>query len=213
MFIFAHAGIALGTAVLLNAALSRRRISSNEVNGLEPRTGSLSEKRSPKTYSQSRATTWLTSLANRVDIRVLLIGSLLPDIIDKPIGQYLFRDTFSNGRIFSHTLLFLTLISLGGLLVYWRGRKTWLLALAFGTLIHLVLDVMWLTPRTFLWPLYGFSFGRIDLSHWIQDMLDGLLNQPVVVLPELAGAIVIGWFLWLLFRRGTVRAFLRSGRV
>ena len=64
---------------------------------------------------------WFDALARRVDIRLLAIGSLLPDIIDKPVGQVFFRGTFSDGRIFSHTLLFLALVSLGG---YARRRRT-----------------------------------------------------------------------------------------
>ena len=46
---------------------------------------------------------WLALPRGGIDYRVLLVGSLLPDIIDKPVGQVLFHDTFSNGRIFCHT--------------------------------------------------------------------------------------------------------------
>jgi len=93
------------------------------------------------------------------------LGSLLPDIIDKPVGQFFFRDTFSNGRIFCHTLLFLILITLAGLCLYRSRGKTWLLGFSFGTFMHLIQDQMWLEPRTFLWPLYGFAFEKIDLTH------------------------------------------------
>ena len=83
MLIFGHAGITLGAAVIVSSVAYNRK--SQDV-----------EKRSN-----------LSSLPAYLDIRLLLIGSLLPDIIDKPVGQLIFRETFSNGRIFSHTLLFL----------------------------------------------------------------------------------------------------------
>jgi inner membrane protein len=211
MLVFGHTVVTMGAALLLNRALTKsqthRRV--NESRGKpRPRPGIPSQN-----WSSDGIVSWFTSLANRIDIRLLLVGSLLPDIIDKPVGVFLFRDTFSNGRIFCHTLLFLILITLGGLYLYRSRNKTWLLVLSFGTFTHLILDRMWLTPRTLLWPLYGFSFERIDLSHWLQDMLYVLLNYPALGIVELVGAVAVIWFLWLLVRRGNLYAFIRNGQV
>lgn len=164
----------------------------------------------------SSAVSWLTSLGNRVDIRLLLIGSLLPDIADKPLGLFLFQDIFGTGTIFCHTLLFLIVITLVGLYLYRSRKKTWLLVLSFGTFTHLILDMMWLTPRTLLWPLYGLSFERYDfinLSYWIQKMLDNIFIDLAIGITELMGAAIVIWFVWLLVRRGNFCAFLRNGRV
>jgi hypothetical protein len=50
----------------------------------------------------------------RMDYRLVVIGSLLPDLIDKPIGRILFQNRFESGRVFAHTLAFvLVLISIG----------------------------------------------------------------------------------------------------
>lgn len=47
-----------------------------------------------------------------VDYRLLLVASLLPDLIDKPIG-YLFRAyPIISGRHYGHSLLFLTIFSI-----------------------------------------------------------------------------------------------------
>ena len=140
------------------------------------------------------------------------MGSLLPDIIDKPVGQFFFRDTFSNGRIFYNTLLFLILITIGGLYLYCNRKKTWLLVFSFGTFTHLVLDGMWLTPQTLLWPLYGFSFERLDLSYWGEDLFYNLLTNPLVWISELVGISLISWFAWLLVRKGAIGTFIRKGR-
>ncbi len=138
----------------------------------------------------------ITSVSRSINIRLLLIGSLLPDIFDKPIGQLFFVEYFSNGRIFGHTLLFLVLITIIGLFLYKSRNNTWLLVLSFGTFMHLILDAMWLTPQTLFWPLYGFTFERIDLSSWIQDIFGSLASNPLVYLPELAGFVLVAWFMW-----------------
>ena len=84
MLVFGHLGITLGAAVLLDGALSRS-LPSCDV----PANPGGRETRPVK-----------PSLLSRIDLRLLLIGSLLPDIVDKPIGTVLFRSTFENGRIF-----------------------------------------------------------------------------------------------------------------
>ncbi len=48
----------------------------------------------------------------KIDYRFLIVGAILPDLIDKPIGQYIFVSTFSNGRIFGHTILFVLLLAM-----------------------------------------------------------------------------------------------------
>jgi hypothetical protein len=214
MLLFGHTGITLAAAVLLNGTLAKSHILPTrryELRGHPP----LSSGEPSGQNRSSGAVSWLTSLADRIDIRLLLIGSLLPDLIDKPIGRFFFTGTFSN-RMFCHTLIFLIVITLSGLYLYWSRKKTWLLVLAFGTFTHLILDTMWLFPRTLLWPLYGISFERyalIDLSHWIKHMVYALFTYPAICIPELAGAVVVTWFVWLLVRRGKLRTFIRNGQV
>ena len=99
-------------------------------------------------------------LGDYIDYRFLLVGSLLPDIIDKPIGGILFFSVFQNSRIFAHTLLFSVLLIALGVFVQSRLRRPWLLALGFGSLGHLVLDEMWRYPETLLWPAYGWVFPK-----------------------------------------------------
>jgi inner membrane protein len=210
MLVFGHIAIPLGAVILLNGALTRnqanRRVNESRGNP-QP-----SPEAPPQNHSSSDTASRFASLINRIDMRLLIIGSLLPDIIDKPVGVFLFRDTFSNGRIFSHTLLFLILITLGGLYLYWRRNTLWLLVLSFGTFVHLILDQMWLTPQTLFWPLYGFSFPKTNLTHWTWDMFHALLTYPPVWISELAGAVIVGCFVWLLIRRGNLYAFIRNGR-
>ena len=161
----------------------------------------------------NRKPSWFASLSRYLDIRWLLVGSLLPDIIDKPVGQYIFRDAFNNGRIFSHTLLFFIVISTVGIFLYKKQRRTWLLALAAGTFTHLLLDEIWQTPVTLFWPLLGFSFPREELAGWASDIWSALFSEPRVYIPEIVGLVILLVLgIYLIKRRG-LGAFLKNGKV
>lgn len=212
MLIFGHTGITLAAAVLLNGTLIKRHTLTNRVVRLRGQLQASSGKLASQDSSSGGIVSWFTSLSNRINIGLLLIGSLLPDIVDKPAGVFLFRDMFSSGRTFCHTLLFLILITLGGLCQYLTRKKTWLLVLSFGTFMHLIFDLMWLTPQTLLWPLYGFSFAKMDLTYWTWDMVYTLLTKPMVYIPELVGAAIVVWFVSLLVRKGKLCTFIRHGQ-
>ena len=150
---------------------------------------------------------------NSEDIRVLLIGSLLPDIIDKPIGYLFFRNAISTGKAFAHTLLFLFIVAVAGAYLYKRHGKTGLLVISFGIFTHLVFDQMWRNPQALFWPLLGTTFPRGDAATWIPNMLKGLLTDPQIYIPELVGLAILIWFLLTLARRRKVLYFLRYGRL
>ena len=194
MLVFGHAGITLCTAAVLVSAFRERQ-----------RTRTL-------TGFLKCIPSWFHSLGNYIDIRILLIGSLLPDIIDKPVGQFFFRETFNNGRIFSHTLLFLLLLTVAGVLIYKKYSKTWLITCSFGTFSHLVLDEMWRNPNTLLWPILGLNFERLDISNWTANIFQALFSGPSVYIPEILGLAVVIWLAWELLRERKVRFFLRYGR-
>jgi membrane-bound metal-dependent hydrolase YbcI (DUF457 family) len=185
MLILAHTGITLGAAALAARALP----------------------------GDDAAQGWFGRLGGWLDIRLLLVGSLLPDIIDKPLGQLLLSETFSNGRIFAHTLLFFILIAAAGYYLYHSRRQRWLLALAAGTLMHLVLDEMWLSPATLFWPLLGPDFPKRELASWLGNIFQAIISDPRTYVTELIGLAVLVWFLVWLLRRRVLAAFIRYGWV
>ena len=203
MLIFGHAGITLGTTIFLNGTLAKNYPFHTRENKIVKHTQLSSDNR----------ISWLTSLGNRIDIRLLLVGSLLPDIIDKPLGWFFFRESLSNFRIFCHTLLFLIIITLAGLYLYRGCGKAWLLVLSFGTFTHLILDQMWLEPRTILWPFFGFAFERIDLTHWTENIFHALRTNPGVYVPEIVGAVILIWLTLVLVRDRKIRTFVKKGQV
>ena len=213
MLVFGHTGIILGTAALLAGAIVNHRFSklaADKSSGSSihnsPESSYLSDSASPKA-------SWFASLGKYVDIRLLLVGALLPDIIDKPIGLYILREAFSNGRIFAHTLFFLILITVAGWFVYRLRRNTWFFVLSFGTFMHLALDQMWEMPQILLWPLFGLDFPRVDLTYLLPTVFQALFSDPKVYIPELIGAAVIVWFIWTPLRRRNFYLFLRYGQV
>jgi inner membrane protein len=203
----------LCSAIILTEVITRSRSRPLSSQDKAASGTSLCQQQSCADDCADNNTSWLRSLVTRIDYRLVLVGSLLPDIIDKPIGTLLFRNFFSNGRIFSHTLLFLAILTVAAVYLYRKKGQTWLVALSFGTFIHLILDGMWLAPRTLLWPVYGWAFERVDLSHWPQDMLYALMTNPGVYIPEITGAIIlIVFMIWLVYRR-KVYAFVTKGEI
>jgi hypothetical protein len=103
---------------------------------------------------------WLieSRLKVRMNYGLIIAGSLLPDIIDKPLGMLLLP--LNSGRIFAHTLLFILILLLIGI----KYRK--FLFLSFASFLHLIEDEMWNAPETLFWPLLGdFSAGEYSSFH------------------------------------------------
>ncbi|MGI9649269.1 MAG: metal-dependent hydrolase [Acidimicrobiia bacterium] len=122
-----------------------------------------------------------------MDMRVLVFGAVLPDLIDKPIGSVLFTGHFGTGRIYAHTLLFAALMLMLVMVATERGtptRKRWM-AMPIGVLFHLLLD-MPLDPETLWWPVLGATFPAFAEGQLV-DLIVYLLKSPLVVIQELIG--------------------------
>jgi inner membrane protein len=156
---------------------------------------------------------WWAALSKYADLRLLVIGSMLPDIIDKPVGHVFFRKTFENGRIFSHTLLFLIVIAAIGFWIYKKRHSNWIIVLAFGTLVHLICDAMWKTPETLFWPLLGWAFPKLDLEAWAHGLWHAICTEPTLYIPEIFGLIVVLWLAIAVFRRKQVGNLIKRGRI
>ncbi len=189
MLLFGHVGITLGAVVLLTDVLKRIN-SNNAIDKTELASASSSDEKVARSVSESRVLR-AASLASRKNTKSLILGSLLPDIIDKPVGLGIFKNTFSNGRIFAHTLLFPAILAAFGSLLYRSSGKTWGFSLALGSFVHLLLDKMWREPKTLFWPLFGLRFKKMDISNWLAKILYGLFNDPKVYKPEIIGAMML----------------------
>ena len=150
----------------------------------------------------------------RMDLRFLMLGAVLPDLIDTPIGL-LFFGRFGGVRLAAHSLLAASILMASIVLATRRGRprKKWM-GLAIGMLIHMFLDAMWASPETLWWPLFGFEFspsGATDVAQYMSEVL----ANGLVWLGEAVGLI----YLLVLARRARLKTadaralFLATGRV
>jgi hypothetical protein len=126
---------------------------------------------------------------SRANLLFVALGSMLPDIIDKPLGLIVFG-TPAMGRTFAHTLLFLIIPGIAA--IY---RKNILIAsLAGGVMVHLALDYMWASPQILLWPLLGgFPMSPyIDPISYLEELL-AALRYPDVFVSECLGLAYISF--------------------
>jgi membrane-bound metal-dependent hydrolase YbcI (DUF457 family) len=150
--------------------------------------------------------------AGGLDYRFLILGSILPDLVDKPLGLFILREELSNGRIFAHSLLFVVLLLLAAL-AWRRSAGPALSLLALGSAAHLALDRLWMDPNTLLWPLLRWRPERQDVSDWPEQMLEQLFTDPYVYVSEVVGAALVAALLASLLARRGLRGFALSGRM
>lgn len=151
---------------------------------------------------------------DRMDLRMLVLGALLPDLIDTPIGLAFF-DSLRSVRLITHGLILAAVVMVAVVISTRRGRprKRWM-PLAIGLLLHVLLDAMWLNPETLWWPLLGWDFstpGATSASAYAQ----AVLTDWRVWMTEVAGFLYLA-YLWSaagMADGSTRRTFLRTGRV
>jgi inner membrane protein len=185
LFVFGHSGITLGAAVLA---------------------GSLGQ------FPATRFSRF-GDFMSRIDLRLLALAALLPDVIDKPLGHYLLPAVFDSGRIFAHTLLFTLVLGGLGFWLYRKRGRLWCLTLAMGSASHLALDSMWQTPQTLLWPAFGWEFPNSGVTDLWRTLWEALTSHPSVYVPEIIGIAVFAFIGVRLITKGRLRHFLRHGRL
>ena len=113
-----------------------------------------------------------------LDYRLLVVGALLPDLVDAPFGGARVAHTL----VASVAVLVVVMLATRG----HRDARRRLLALPIGMFLHLLVDGMWARTTTFWWPAFGWTFdGGLPA-------LDA--SVPVIVVKELAGAVALLWW-------------------
>ena len=123
------------------------------------------------------AAVWFVFRDPRFDVRLLIVGSLLP-----------MADAFFGGARVMHSLAFslALLVAVMAVTVGRRPARKLLLGLPIATMLHLVFDGAWANTRVFGWPLGGWSFEDAPLPL----VERGWWNVPL----ELMGLAVLVWF-------------------
>lgn len=136
---------------------------------------------------------------SKVDIRFLLLGAILPDLIDLPIGTMLFADVFSTGELWMHSLiapaLYMSLV-----LVFTRrgGRRRTFMAVGVGWLFQPLLDGVWVDQAVFFWPFFGFEIPPGETPYWPLAW-ERAQNDPWRWVKDAAG---LSYLVWLWFASG-----------
>ena len=140
---------------------------------------------------------WYVFRDSRFDHRLLIVGVLLPDVVDGVWG----------GARALHSLVGSVAI-LAGVMFATVGKRPLrrrLLAIPIGTFLHLVFDGAFGNTQVFWWPFGGASFEGARLP----VVERGWVNIPL----EVAGLVLCAWA-WKMFGlRETAKrtAFIRSG--
>ncbi len=143
------------------------------------------------------------SVADAIDYRLVALGALLPDLVDKPLGRLIFRDALDgNGHVFAHTLLFALVFLVPGAFLLRRAGDPRLLSVGVAVLTHLLSDPVTHAPENLFWPLLGWQFSKVTL-----------LRPWATVLTEVAAGLIILMVVWSLMRAGRLELLLRVGRL
>jgi hypothetical protein len=145
-------------------------------------------------------------------IKPLLLGTLLPDFLDKPLYYGLSWATGKRGaalgiiagtRSFGHTILLTAALFAVG-----AARKSRVItALALGMATHLLLDMFSdfclrradFSMQAFAWPLLGWQFPIYPFYGWHDHIASG--RNPFMIVTESLGALIL-LYEW---RKGTFR--------
>ena len=127
MFIFGHVGITLGAATAVNAVVNKLQFAPEKQQSEDDNALAASKIKDKKTSISTRL--GLDSLSRFLDIRILMIGALVPDIIDKPLSFL----GFGNGRSITHTLIVFLIVLSIALFLYASKKKTWRFFMSWDT--------------------------------------------------------------------------------
>ncbi|MFX1313393.1 MAG: metal-dependent hydrolase [Promethearchaeota archaeon] len=117
----------------------------------------------------------------KINRLALIIGSLLPDLIDKPI----FLLGIGSGRFISHSLLF---VIISFLIVFLISNRKLEISIPFlvGMSFHLILDLPNI-PLFYPFIEYHFVIVKLPFFYWITT----LFTNPIVLSTEIIGIIIL----------------------
>lgn len=145
------------------------------------------------------AITYVTLGRRRIDYRFILLGAVLPDLVDGALGLFIFDGPA--GRWVAHSLVAVIVIAVVIILLLSGERRLAVFGIAVGWLLHLVADGMWQAPFTFFWPAFGLDFSDTPPEPYSWDLLTHPLDHWTTWGAELVGLAILFWF-WVAFRLG-----------
>ncbi len=150
--------------------------------------------------------TFRPSWVERLDDRALILGSVLPDVVDKPLALFISPTLVGHSlRNYGHTLVFAILVLAAAVALAALVKRQWPIVLALASAGHLVLDMMWYSHRILLWPFPASTFSPRFIHEWGPD------PDLLYVVAEAAGIVVICYVGYRLIAGRHVRQWLFTG--
>lgn len=158
---------------------------------------------------------------NLIDYRIVMAGSLLPDIIDKPLVQIIYGLNDHEGHFIAHSFVFSALIIILGLIMpYFKGNKNVFL-LGMCSLMHQLFDKLVISPNVF--HLKNINLIKIKFVHnlitseyiktsYFRNVVF-YLEKPYVFISEVLGFAIIVYFVCKLFINKGHMKFLKYGNL
>lgn len=140
---------------------------------------------------------WFVFRDVRFDHRLLILGVLLPDLVDLPWGGA----RVLHSVVGSVTILLVVMLATAGR----KPIRRRLLAIPIGTFVHLIFDGAFGSTKVFWWPVTGWSFTDASLP----VVERGWINLAL----EVVGLVLCAhaWKRFGLSDRERRREFVRSG--
>jgi len=127
-----------------------------------------------------------------VDYRLLLVVSLLPDLIDKPIGYLCGAHSIFGNRDYGHSLLLLLMLFIAAVVQWQYQNKLTILIICIGSLLHDILDVV------------------SHHDHWADR---ALLSTNMLMAFEIIGGCLLIYFFTGLVVHNKVGHFIKTGEL
>lgn len=144
------------------------------------------------------AIVYVTIGRRRVDYRFILLGAVLPDLIDAVSCP--FYDC-AGGRGAAHSLLANVAVTVLIILAFRGETRLAIFGIGVGWLLHLVADGMWDAPKTFFWPVAGTAFEASPAEPYTWDLFLDPLSHLATWGGEAVGILILAWF-WVAFSLG-----------
>lgn len=208
MLLFAHTGITTGIVKACDILGSI----SEPVDNYQPHSGSwLSVAIRKRRLSLYQLLNRAKDRIGLIDYRLVLLGSLLPDIFDKPLWLFAGSNISPSGCDYAHTFLLNLVLLISGLALV-RYKKPQLLVISSSSFMHLILDRMWDNPITLWWPLLG-PFQRVETTGWLPSIIYALSSDPGTYIPEIIGLVIISLLGYRLLMSKNIMNFIRTGTI
>ena len=143
-------------------------------------------------------------IRTRRDFLLAVFGSILPDLIDKPLGFIIFHG-FGNGRLVAHTLLFNLILLTFFIILKSRlehGLRGNAVVIPLASMLHIVEDRTWKEPALLFYPFLGSMPLKppISLIERIQKILRAY-SSPYILTSELLGSVLLCFLLYVFYNR------------